>query len=510
MKQGKKVLVLLMCLLLLTGCVSNVTPITATVTLPPPQRGTAPLTDSTQAVRGMYPMYFPGRDGTLLAQLMQVDLSTADSEEEAVVRTFLTYASNPAFSYLTSGVGLGLNGANSVEVAGTVCTVNLSSSALQLDYQQRYTLFLSLAATLSQLGNIRFVNVLVADQAVGLDISGNLPAGSITAHPGETLTSLWEQMDARRTPLGADASQHAFSCAVSLYFPTIDNRGVLPETRNLTFAGQTPAQYAAGLLIALSQGAQYTKSAAIQMPNLPALLVSTPALSELADGNRLLTLRFSDGLLPSIEACGISPMVFTASLVTTMTTFIPSISAVRIYSGEALLTVKPSGANEEAGAVDGFLRRRQYLSLLREEATIYLSQGERLVSVQRTLPAGSGKDPRQLLGLVIAGATEAEMAAGITSPLPMGMDNTDILAYEVEQDALLLNLSPRFERLIRQRGSSGEQLLCYSMVATLCKPLGLHRVQFFWNGETIETLGGNLYWGGDFLLNEGLIDQTTR
>ena len=85
-------------------------------------------------------------------------------------------------------------------------------------------------------------------------------------------------------------------------------------------------------------------------------------------------------------------------------------------------------------------------------------------------------------------------------------DDTTVVA--LEGDTLLLNLSGRFAALIRTEGASYEQLLCYSIVNTLCEAKGLKRVLFFFDGEAAETLGGTLYWGGEFLLCPGLIDRT--
>lgn len=511
MKRTLCLVLCLVCLASLTGCSAPTAaaPQQPAVTLPPAQSAfAAPTDDSGMAANITATLYLPSRDGqTLLAQYVTLPIAGTASHAEAVVRALLTYPANDEVQSLGSGVTLGLYGKTPVEVSGSVCTVNLSSSALQLDYDQRYTLFLALAATLGEVGTIRFVNVLVADQAVGLDISGNLAAGSLTAHPGEELPVLWEQMDARRTPLGADASLQPLAAAVTLYFPLDGAAGFLPETRNLTFSGQTPQQYTTGLLTALSAGAHYTDGVA-SMPDLDRMLLQAPEVTELADGGRMVTLYFIGDLEDRLRLLGIDPTSFIGALTYTITSFVPSVGAVRIYSGERLLTDLPANAVTSALVFEsGIQRRRQFTPELMEPATIYLAAEHRLAPVVRYLPAGSSDDPRSLLALLMGGATGAEQNEGVTATLPSGMDRTDVLGMAIVGDTLLLNLSPRFERLIRQAGPDGELLLCYSIVSTVCQAKGTHRVQFFWNGEMFETLGGSLYWGGEFIFNTGLIDQ---
>ena len=50
-----------------------------------------------------------------------------------------------------------------------------------------------------------------------------------------------------------------------------------------------------------------------------------------------------------------------------------------------------------------------------------------------------------------------------------------------------------------------EQLLCYSMVVTLGRAYSLRRVRFWFAGDTEQSLGGSIYWGGSFMLDPSLI-----
>lgn len=512
MKQKRffrRVLCLALCLSLLelTGCAAPAQTPTVSATLPPAaQLYEAPVGDEGMAYTATIALYLPSLDGTrLLTRYQIMELSHSRHPAEEIVRALLAYAGDGDVTSLGNGVNLTLYGSNPVEVSGNVCTVNLASSALQLSRERFYTACLSLASTLCQLSDILHVNVLVADQPVGLDVAGYQPTGAVTAHPGEDLSVLWDQMESRATPLGQNASDVPLSATVTLYFPLVDG-GFMPETRNLTFAGQSPAQLAAGLLTAMSVGAQYL-TGACSMPDLNALLVSAPESSALSDGSRLITLNFSTDFTNRLSLMGIDPASMMGAIVYTLTTMIPSVSSVRITSGGVTIS---GVTGETIGSLrfpEGNQRRSHYAAALMEQVTIYLSSGSMLKAANRTVRCSEAEDPRTLLRLLMAGPTDQERAAGLSAPLPAGLDETDVLGIGMRGDTLLLNLSERFGQAVEKQ-TVGEQLLCYALVTTLCETKSLRRVRFFFAGDAVGYLGGEIYWGGEFLLNRVLIDRT--
>lgn len=56
-------------------------------------------------------------------------------------------------------------------------------------------------------------------------------------------------------------------------------------------------------------------------------------------------------------------------------------------------------------------------------------------------------------------------------------------------------------------GQLSESLLCYSLVTTLCRNQSLSRVRMCFAGEMEESLGGSIYWSGDFLMNASLLQN---
>ena len=496
--------------LLLTGCQPQ-NPMLAeqepAATLPPAASPyAAPDGASSLAYQAVADLYLPSRDGQrLLARQRELTLNRDSDNIRAILLALFGCRADEDTNALGRQVALQLSGAAPIECSGDVCTVNLSSSALALEYDELYTVALAIAATLANQTPVHYVNLLVADQALSFDVGGNLPAGSVSAHPGEELPALWEQMTARRTALGDSPATTPLTSTATLYFPLRDGSGFMPETRNLTFAGQSAAQLASGLLSALSSGAQYVQNACA-MPDLTAMLTLPPQVTPLTEGGRQITLHFPQDLEAQLQASGIDLSCFVASITWTLSTFIPSVGAVRIYTGSTLMTALSSPAFGQLAFEEGLIRRRQFREGLRDQTSVLMVRGDRLVRVRRDVSAASVRHAATLLKLMMLGPSEAEVAQSILPPLPAGLDETDFLGIAVEDGTLLVNLSPRFASGVRSMDASSERLCCYALVNTLCEAFGVQRIRFFWYGEVEETLGGAIAWDGAFLLNRALIE----
>ena len=511
----KKTLAWVLCLLtafFASGCQSTViSPAQTQSTLPPPSTvHVAPAGDMLLDYTATVALYLPSVDDQkLLVHYEVLELSHDRHSAEAIVRALISFPGNKEVRPLGNGVSLSLYGARPVEVAGGVCTVNLSASALQLDQDDFYTVCLALASTLCELPDIHAVNILVADQAVGMDISSYLPMGCLTAHPGESLPALWEQLLSRRTPLGKSPASVATTASAALYFPLEDGSGVIPEAHALSFPGQTPQQLAQTLLTALSGGAQYTEGVCA-MPDINSMLIYPPSASDMEGGGRLLTLQFIGDLDERLAEAGIDPACFIASVTQTLLTFIPSVAAVDIYVGTSPLTTVYNPHYGETQLHQGRVRRTTFTPYQMDLVTVRLADNTGLVPVRRAVSAVNASSPRSLILLLMAGATPAEEEAGLTSPIPAGLDDSDILGVAISGDTLLLNLSPRFRGVVERLDASAEQQLCYAVVNTLCEEKGVRRVVFFFDGMEADKIGGALSWGGEFLYNPAMNPSTAR
>lgn len=506
----KKILCFILCLVLpvvLCGCEqSNIRTENAAETLPPALTTyTAPDGDEEIVDELTGTIYLPSADGLhLLGRQVRIIPTGSESDYAMLLVKALTEAEADQQTTRPGGeTALQLNGNDPVEVSNGVCTVNLASSALQLESSELYTAGLAIAATLCELDEIQYVNILVADQAVGMDIMGNLAMGSLNSHVGEELTVLWEQTDAKKTPLGEDPAMSPFSSVATVYFPLEDGSGIMPETRTLAFSGQSPQIMAQTLLNAMSSGSSYLRGIP-EMPELASLQVHVPLVNELDDGGRLITLSFTEDFESRLNDAGIDPGCMIAAVVYTLTTYIPGVTALNIRIGDNLLT---SLYHPEHGSTlfpGGIQKRNQLSAYLVTRKTLMLTDGTMLVPTARALPRKNAGTPRTVLQALMKGPSELETAAGILPSLPGGLDDSDILGIAMDGDTVLINLSERFAQKIIEFGPEHEQTVCYSIVNTLCQNSGAKYVYFFFDGQQRESLAGQMYWSGQFIFNPGM------
>lgn len=479
-------------------------------TLPPARvEYAAPDGDFSTGEAALWTLYLPGKNGMhLVAQHVQNIPGLLQTEElEAVTRELLSYPSNSTVDAVGGDITLNLYGDNPVEYSGGVVTVNLASSALSLSYRAFYTLSLALASTLCEMEQVRCVNVLVAGQSVGLDTTGTLAMGSLVAHPGENLPVLWEQMDAKKTPLSSNAEDTPLTSYMTLYYPLENGQGITCENRTVTMPGQTPGQMAETVLENLSQGTTYV-SGVPDMPDLNDMLLYEPLTSELADGGRMITLAFREGAEQEWKDMGVDPACLAASICYSLTTFIPGTAGVAIRVGDRPLTSLSSEKFGTLAVLGGLLRRAHFEPFLMGQTTVYYAREGKLVPAEKTVDRELADSPREQLTALMAGPDAREQAEGLRATLPEMVGEEDILGIANQGEVLLVNLSESFRAEIQAWGREGETMLCYSMVNTLCGNTGARRVCFFFEGEQVEYIAGEIYWAGSFYYNTGLCEES--
>jgi hypothetical protein len=330
--------------------------------------------------------------------------------------------------------------------------------------------------------------------------------GTLTAHPGENLPVLWEQMEAKRTPLGEDLSKTPLSTLTTLYYPLADGRGIACATRLVSFEGQTPQQLAMGLINAVSSVRKSTTGGQ-GFPELSELLLHDPVTSELEEGGRLITLSLAEDAEERITAGGADLACTVAALTYTLTTFIHGIAAVCVRIGDKPITELHTRHFETVTALGGLVKRSAVSSFLMGSTTVYFARNGILCECERPVERQLADNPRAQLCALMEGPDGREQAEGIVATLPENVREDDILGIRAEGDTLLVNLSEGFRSEIQELGPDTEILICYSMVNTLCRNTGLKRVCFFFEGKQVETIAGTIYWAGEFLYNTGLAEK---
>ena len=358
----------LMCLLCagalaLTGCAApkDSAP-TAQLTLPPVSlRRTAPENDMNQSYTQTVMLYLPSLDGSqLIAVPASAAFSAARHRAETLCELLLAHPGTEYARPVAGEVTLSLSGTEAVEVSGNVATVSLGASALRLSHEELFTVGQALANTLCQFGDLQYVNVLIAGAQPGLNVAATLPAGSFQQNSREDLATLWARAS-------APSSTARRSFAVTLYYPAPAGKGILCETRMLSFAAADLPAMTVTLLEALSAGAESLPGVP-RCPDLKGMMAADPVLDE-TGGARRLVLRFTEEMNNALIASGITRSVMVASLVCTITTFLPGIDGIEIRIGsEKVTSLTPSGTYFGAGDTllfqDGLLRRRDFSSFL--------------------------------------------------------------------------------------------------------------------------------------------------
>ncbi len=497
-KHLRLLICLLLCAALLTGCTATPsTPSTPGQLPPQPAAPEAPIGDAGLQHETIVPLYLPSRDGQhLLTFFETLTLSYDRHPAESVLNALFGHPGNERVRPLAGHVTLSLSGANPVEISGSVCTVNLAASALQLSSEELYTVALAIAATLCEMDDIRYVNLLVAGTPVAMDVSGALPLGSLTAQTGQELPLLWEQFSSRRAPVGELPAHTPLTATATLYFPLADGSGIVAEPRRISFPGQHPQQQVIALLTALSAGPDDTPGA-VSLPDLNSMMVFVPEITELDAGGRRATLHFTADIRERIAAAGVDPTCAFAAITTTLTTFVPSLQQVCILVGDDALA---SVYSDQLGSIlfPGAIHTRQhYAHTLMDQATVYVPTENGLAGQSLSMPYRSAISPRALL---------LAMASPAVAALPEGLTDADIQGLAVQDGALLVHLSARYGDMIRTSGAE-QRLAAYAAVNTLGELLNIRRIRFYFGSETVENLGSDLAWDGEFYVNPGLISQ---
>lgn len=499
-------LCLLCVCVLLTGCAADRggSP-AAGVTLPPvPAVRQAPRDDISQTYQQTVTLYLPSLDGSrLVAVPQQAVLSASRHSARALCEMLLAHPGTDSASPVGGGVALSLSETDAVEVSGQVATVSLAASALRLSHEQLFTVGQALANTLCQFGDVQYVNVLIAGAQPGLNIAATLPAGCFQSNTREDLTALWVRASAALT-----GARRSFAAA--LYYPAPSGKGVLCEGRTLSISAQDVPGMAQTLLEALSAGAEHLPGVP-RCPDLAALLSQDISLEE-TGGNRRLLLRFREELNAALIDAGITRSIMIASLVYTMTTFLPGIEGVEVHIGaEKITSLTPSGTYSGAGEsitfADGLLRRREFAPFLLAQCTLYFANARGgLTRINRPVPYYEACSVRALVQQLMLGPQPFDSQTGLMPVLPQGLRAADLLGVSFENRTVLLNFSDQLTALSQGMDGEAERRLVYALVNTLCELQGVKKAALFVQGAQPDTLAGAVFLPGDFLPNYNLIE----
>lgn len=512
--QKKRIAMLcLLCaaILALSSCQNGGVPIkgeATTTLLPATVPYVAPIGDAALEYTDAATLYLLRHDGTHLISLTDsVAFSAARLDAESVIRALLLYPGNGVSSPLGGDVKLSLYGANPVEVSGDVATVNLAASALQLDRKVLYLCSQAITNTLTELTDIRYVNILVMDKQIGLDLGSTLPTGAMTRSVVSDIGAVYEQVLSQRVQADENPEDKRLTATVTLYFPLSAANGVMSEARNVSFISQAAESMIERILQELSEG-PVTVTGSPALPLLSELLTEPPAVTESAgSGGKLITLRFDPTLDDMLTTMGISRASCMAALTDTLCTFMPNITGLTVYVGDERVDHLMLGATAGLLFDDGVMRRGIFAPLLMDHCTLYLadSQGQSLFEFQRPIPYYQRTSPRALLLEIFKGPTAADSVQGLLPVVKAGLlTDADILGMSINDETLVVNLSNAFIQAGENISAAQDRLLAYAMVNTLICGEKEKRVSFFVGGNTPTDFTGEIYWVGLFYPSFGV------
>ncbi|MDR3084845.1 MAG: GerMN domain-containing protein [Christensenellaceae bacterium] len=434
------------------------------------------LTDQSLAYSTRALLYYLSTDGSrLVPKIRPVTVLPGEETGLALLREL---GRDPGEEGLLSPYPQGASvRVSSFDLCLSIATVDLRGEFDGLDSREIFDLYVAVANTLCELGEIERVNILLNGRVYS-SFGFGIPLGAMPRFNGD-LQSLWQNYQNDNSPSG-------FSRDVTLYFLAENGQKLVPELRRIFFSSSQ--DYAKNLFAALAQG---PKSAGLR-PVLPRDLSLTEAPSfsfALESSERLLDLKLPAGALLQDE----SGELAAAAIALSLTGFVPALAGLRLSCGGREFSL---GGESE-------IRRAQAEPYIGRQVTVYLPTGSgRLRPVTRAI-GRSGSVPRAVALSLLEGPLPGE--SGLESPFPMGFSPEMLLGVGRLGDLMILNLSASGAQALSSLSMRQEQALCYALTNSLTELGPVKRLQFLCEGYTIEGLSGYMSLREPLLCAPGLI-----
>ncbi len=445
-------------------------------------------------------LYLPAKSTQQLAAVpVKMSLPPNRHPAETVLSRLFSFTGDEVSEPVAKDTEISLYAGRPVEISGNTATVNLDASALALNTSAMEQLCRAITNTLCQWGDIQYVNVLVADKQTGVDIASSLPMGSLRKTKNEE--SLWE----KQAPSGR------FTLNATLYYPALLGKGVMAETRAVTFSDSSHENMVESLLVALSSK-ESTDINTCVFPGLMALLKEDISVStSTAGGGEEIFLSFLPEANGAFINAGIPRSVMVASITLTLTTFLPNIAGIRIQIGdETISALAPTGlvtGKRQMEFENGLIRRRDFPPFITDQIPVYYANERgKLQKTLVTVPSNERQNVRYIFDMLTQDTDQYLSARGIRKALAGGVSASDLIGYTMEGDTLLLNMSNNFSESFNSLSIDESRLAIYSIVNTMCELRGIRRVRFFISGEQPENFSDSIFLPGEFIRNPGMVN----
>lgn len=496
-KRAALALMLLVSALLLGGCAGQIEE-RAMLDLsgvPVQTPAEAPMEDGAQDKHMLATLYYLSRDGaTLTPVTREITARGGESRAQAALEALLAGTKEEDVLWPDLGGG---TPERLLEVSSGVATVNLPAHARTLDPQMLYAVRMAIANTLTEFSEISYVNVLIGGREEGLDLGATLPVGTMTREENLDVRAQYSRRYEQRL------STQGVSLLTTLYFPSRDCGLLLPQVRSVSYAQVSPIEYLYTLLGELGKGA----SGALYADEIPAPLdyiEEMPEIVRTEDGYLAIEIRMSSALDDALYASGLTRGIYLAMLSDTLLGFVPGVEGLRISIGSHWINgiaAQDTPDGEEISFKQGLADRSAFLGYMGDPVTLYAmdEHANGLMRMQRTVAQAEQNDPRERLEALMRLSHESVFA------LPERISGQDILAVHVGEDIITVNLSEAFADALSKLEPDQERAAIYAMVNTLTEGMDAEKVAFFFDGQQISTLAGELEMRGVFARNPGMV-----
>ena len=431
----------------------------------------------------------------------------------------------------------------SAEQSQGVATVNLTGAFASLSMEQQFIARMAIVNTLTELNDIRYVNLLIDGKESPLfwhTLSGGLSAAT-NPEPGENIMqpepaprrglalptgamvrtedtdSAYMQLRALVDRINASDStgrheQEVISRHVTLYFASEDGTTLMPEVREMEMG---TADYIVPVVEAMIRGPSDTARFA---RTLPAGVELRLAYVDSWENVTHVVVDLREGADKMIQRSPIGADAAYASMVHTCLTFVPGAQAVRFqiegvdYDIFAIDNTAPNGKEEEGTDAEEAqapsYTRESFSIEVGRDITIYLPLADgRIRQVRKSVLQGEAGMPRNWLRTMLEETRSAAAASRAVLPFPDTLREEEILGLAIAGETMIVNLSKTAAEGFAGADREPERAWVYALVNTLCGIPGIKSVRFLVEGVPIETFAGNIWLREALIPNPGLVEK---
>lgn len=528
----KAISILLLCLALLSGCALQAdTPDAYASAVPVPQITPVQPKDIAQSTRPVASLYFysPSKN----ALVVSARTLTASAERNKAYEILSELAAGPS-DLSVEAVLPGGTAVEALEISQGVATVSFSSGFNALDEYGKFVARAAVTDTLMEVEGIQVVNILSGGRAMAF---GGAPVGAMMRQYPRDLDLLYQKAlrqitgeDARaaeqtgedpsagqQTQAGPDGApdasvqpvqqglpQSTVTRRMVLYFPDATQGLMLAEHREVTL---NPNHVVEAVLKELMDG---PASPGLTQGSLPAetALFRPPTQSQ-ADGRYTLNLDFTAQFAAALAKR--TPQQIkeaVASLVLSITAFVPQVDAVRLLvEGQPYTPVSLASGGGNA-ARQGYARG-DFAPMVGNTVGLYFptENQDAMHRIMRPVPQDTWHLASVRLSELANGeAGETEEDRVLAWPQPADEAGQPTVTNQVG-DTVFVDLPQSFINTFSAMGAQQERMTVYCIVNTLVDTQGISRVRFQSDGKAIENWPGLLSINSAFVRNPGLIQE---